>query len=235
MLSQSRTNMNTADPKPSNQAVYRLTPRSTGINICHATSPDRSRVEGFIKAGFDKAYKAHVSEFSPELIYVEDTRIRAALGIRSARSTLFLEQYLDLPIEHYVSTSSIVPRSRIAEIGNLCSSNRRFTIALFVAAAKILEQRKYTHAVFCATNKVAEIIESSGVPLNRIATANGARLGDRLTEWGSYYESEPVIVSMSLTDVADAIARAELISEQANQAERMLPRLESRVGNAICI
>jgi hypothetical protein len=235
MLSESRTNLNRVDPMPSNQAVYRLTPRSTEINICQAASPDRSRVEGFIKAGFDRAYKAQVSEFSPELIYVEDTRIRAALGIRSARSTLFLERYLDLPIEHYVSTSSIVPRSRIAEIGNLCSSNRRFTIALFVAAAKILEQRNYTHAVFCATKKVASIIESSGVELNRIASANGARLGDRLTEWGSYYESEPVIVSMSLADVANAIARAGLISEQVEQVDIMLPRLESGMRGARCI
>ena len=189
-------------------------------------------MEQFIKEGFDRAYNAQVSEFSPDLIYVEDSRIRAALGIRSARASLFLEKYLDLPIEHYVSSSSIVPRSRIAEIGNLCSSNRRYTLALFIAAAAILEQRNYTHAVFCATQQVATIIESSGVELCRIAPASGNRLGAKLAEWGSYYETEPTIVSISLADVSRAIAQANIVSQTVKPEDVALPRLASGMGSA---
>ncbi len=235
MLSESRTTLNTLNHLPSRHMAHELVPGSTGINICGASGPDRARVEQFIREGFERAYNAHVSEFLPDLIYVEDTRIRAALGIRSARSSLFLEQYLDLPIEHYVSTSSIVPRSRIAEIGNLCSSNRRYTVSLFVAAAAVLEQRKFTHAVFCATKKVAAIIESSGVPLYRIAPATGSRLGDKLSVWGSYYECEPTIVSMSLIDITRAIAQVKLIPQQVKQTNSAFPRLASGSREAICI
>lgn len=234
MLSESQSILNTGDHLPHCQIIHKLAPRST-INICDAASPDRLRVEKFIKDGFAHAYNAQVSEFLPHLIYVENTRIRAALGIRSARSTLFLEQYLDLPVEHYVSSSAIVARSRIAEIGNLCSSNRRYTLPLFIAAAAVMERDNYTHAVFSATQKVASIIEAAGVKLCRIAAATGARLGDRQQEWGSYYETAPTIVSLSLADVAKAINRADICPPQVNNSYPLFPHLAAGMRDARCI
>src|SRR5512134_2381976 len=68
----------------------------------HATHPMRAQFEAFIAARFGRAYGARVTHFLPHLLGVRDGlgRWQAAAGYAAAAGgRLFLEQYLERPVE----------------------------------------------------------------------------------------------------------------------------------------
>ena len=94
--------------------------------------PQRDRVEGFIAQRFLDVHGARISSFMPNLLvlFVVEGNPAAALGVRDAGyEPLFLEYYLDLPVEVVLAKNAdlCLPPSRdcIAEIGNLASVDRR--------------------------------------------------------------------------------------------------------------
>jgi hypothetical protein len=80
----------------------------------------------------------------PELIALFDAggQILAAVGFRSADGeNLFLEHYLDTPVEHAIachSTRALPQREGIVEIGNLASIDRGASRKLFAVLAGVL-------------------------------------------------------------------------------------------------
>ena len=96
------------------------------------TCPQRQEVESFIINGYKKAFDAKISVTMPYLLAVKKGKLKAVLGIRSANHPLFIEQYLQGPIEQLLRAHNInAKRREIAEIGNLYSNAQRFTVPLF--------------------------------------------------------------------------------------------------------
>ncbi|HQT27273.1 MAG TPA: thermostable hemolysin, partial [Burkholderiales bacterium] len=85
---------------------------------------DRKEIERFIFDSFSQSHGAHVHHFMPQLLTLRggDGKLFAACGLRIAGSErLFLEAYLDEPIDEVISrkTGKRVGRADIVEIGNL--------------------------------------------------------------------------------------------------------------------
>jgi hypothetical protein len=127
--------------------------------------------------------------------------IHAVVGFRLAETgPLFLEHYLDDPIEQ-VLARSLEPgadRRQVAEIGNLGSKSPGATIFLFRALAEHLRSLGRDIAVATATRDLRAILGKFGVATVELARADPERLPDRGSTWGSYYSTDPKVMAGSI-------------------------------------
>jgi hypothetical protein len=161
----------------------------------------RQKIESFISEGFTKAFSAKVSSFLPLLIQVGDHKARAALGLRSATSPLFIEQYLTKPIDLAIDDQQHINRGQIAELGNLYSSNRRFTLTLFMTMSVALFLADFQYLCFSGTDKVRDLLTRVNVNFDEIGDAQQADLTPCKDAWGDYYLHQPKVCVVKLLDV----------------------------------
>lgn len=170
------------------------------INAAHA---ERAEVEAFIAEVFYRAYRARIKNFMPRLIALrdEDHQLMAAFGMREASdSVLFLEQYLDEPIEATISKSfgQTILRSEITEIGNLAVANPRNSGILI---SHVIEHSLAANVQWCvatAHHTLQNGLIKGGVDVRPLHTVNPERLpADERVHWGSYYEQSPQIIAVS--------------------------------------
>lgn len=176
-----------------------LTPKVIAITSLY--SPERRRVERFIEAEFSTSYNANISEHYPILMSVQDEsgNIHGALGFRYADTEgLFLEQYLDVPVEKKISQISgeLITRSKIVEVGNLAShGNTGASIFLFTALTAFLTQQGKEIISVTATDFLHKYFSRIGIELDVLEYADQHRLQDDGAAWGSYYKSNPRVLT----------------------------------------
>lgn len=170
---------------------------SPRLEPIHATHPLRTRCEQFIGARFEHAHGARISHFSPYLLGVRDAldRWRAAAGYTPAEGRrLFLEQYLDAPVEHLLARYG-VEREAIVEVGNLAAASAGMGRTLIPLLARHLDRLGYEWVVFTATRELRNAFARMGLAPLELAPADPARLTDGGARWGTYYDSDPVVVA----------------------------------------
>ncbi|MEJ2409562.1 MAG: thermostable hemolysin [Novosphingobium sp.] len=132
---------------------------------------------------------------------------RAALGYRRADSEpLFLERYLDAPVEVAVSAATGKPtmRESIIEIGNLAADDAFAMIELWGSVANDLGANCEV-AVATLTAPLRAMFARIGVPLFVLAPAAAARADDP-EGWGRYYASDPQVCAGVISQGQKAIA-----------------------------
>lgn len=177
----------------------------------------RASVERFIQAVFRSAYQAKIRHFLPYLLAMQQNgKTLAALGIRPAQANnLFLETYLDRPVENAIAHNLAKPidRARVVEVGNLASSHGGGARALMVILTAYLFGAGYDYAVFTATAQVRNNFAKLGIELTWLADANKQCLGEAQHDWGSYYEQIPQVVVGNIATGA-ANVRQAIVNEQ---------------------
>lgn len=171
------------------------------LDLYEPDTQSRAFAEKFIHQVFARAYGANLTQYLPQLMALrkKDNRMIAALGMRQADSgPLFLETYLDAPVEDVISQmhGSTVPRNRIMEIGNLASVHRGGLRQLIVALTSYLSGAGIEWVVFTAVPAVRNAFTTLDLNLHPLAPADKSRL--TITEqntWGRYYETGPVVVA----------------------------------------
>jgi hypothetical protein len=166
----------------------------------HRTHPQRASFEQFIAARFQRAYGARLTHFSPHLLGVRDAlaRWRASSGYTPADGQpLFLEQYLDRPVEESLAAGvgRPVAREGIVEVGNLAAVSAGMARTLIPLLARHLHRLGYEWVVFTATRELRNSFRRLGLHPLRLARADPARLPDRGARWGSYYEHDPLVMA----------------------------------------
>jgi hypothetical protein len=161
----------------------------------------RHTIEHFIAAGFLKAYGARLSEFMPELMGLyHDNALVAACGLRpAANEKLFLEQYLDDPVEHMLDrvTGASTSRKKIIEVGNLSVSRAGYARHLVAWLTQHLHDTGMQWALFSAVPALRNNFLRLGIPMITLAPADPARLPDNArANWGSYYEQQPQVTAV---------------------------------------
>lgn len=165
----------------------------------------RNELEAFVRAAFARSHAARVHSFMPSLVGFRDReqRLRGVLGLRPATTgPLYLEQYLDLPVEAAVAaaTGRMLQRADIVEVGNLAAANCRSAVRMVAQLPAWLLARDYRWIVFTATRTVRQILLGFGAPLVELAPANGARVAGGLDSWGGYYDHDPRVFAGYLPD-----------------------------------
>ncbi|MGQ2981130.1 MAG: thermostable hemolysin, partial [Polaromonas sp.] len=161
-------------------------------------APRRLEAEAYIRAIFASRYQAEPASFAPNLVMMEQRqRIIAATGWRGAGAeTLYLERYLDTPIETAMEklASEQVVRERIVEVGHLAADKPGASVHVILTLADYLHRIGFEWVVFTATQELIRIFTRLGLPLLALAKADPARLGSEAGTWGRYYDTEPVVV-----------------------------------------
>lgn len=191
---------------------------------------ERRRVEAFIEDSYASAYGSRITVHYPTLMSVQDEsgEIYAVVGFRSAaEEPLFLEQYLDAPVESALTTllGAAVGRGAVVEIGNLASNGRGATIFLFAALARHLLASGAEFAVATATDALRGIFHRAGLGSLKLATANPDRLGDHGLSWGAYYQANPEVLAGSIRAACDPLDR---FADETEVARAVRTRLHFR-------
>lgn len=172
----------------------------------------RSDVEGFIAETYLHHFDAHVTQFTPELVSIrEGDRIVAAAGYRVASDPLFLERYLDEPVEAVLGrcTGRQPQRETIVEIGHLSLRRANDGRTLLPALARHLAARNLQWGVSTLTEELRRLLTRMGIATIVLGAADVARLGSAATSWGTYYEHRPVVVAAPLPLAAARLDRWE--------------------------
>ena len=196
----------------------------------------RAEVERYIGQQFQAAYGATVSDFLPLILSLTcNDKLAAVTGICAAGShPLFLEQYLSSPIEDEISHFSPhrVKRSNIAEIGNLAATQRGSSQLLFVLLAAILHRANLEWLVFTATPQVQKTISKLGFELYPIAEAFPLRSSkSSVQDWGSYYESKPMVVAGHLSDARDHINSRSVLRGMLSLYQNRIDVMANLISN----
>ena len=170
----------------------------------------RVELESYIHDVFARGYGAEVKHYLPQLMSLRDGQgeLLAALGMRCGSSeSLFLENYLDQPVEQRLAAVAgvAVQRDSIVEIGNLASSRSGAARWLFLALAAYLHGRGAQWAIFTVAPFLKNTFLKLGFNLRVLAKADKARLGDAAREWGSYYDAEPEVLAVDVTQAFYAV------------------------------
>lgn len=153
----------------------------------------------FIRHRFNQAHRAQVSHFMPQLfgLQSEDGSLHGAAGCRRADSgPLFLERYLDVPIERAIFERSgvEVARHQLVEVGNLAASGLGTARTLIVKLTRQLALQGFRWVTFTGTQEVLNSFHRLGLAPQSLGLADPVRMGESLADWGSYYDSAPQVV-----------------------------------------
>lgn len=217
------------------QLTNKVCPNRQTTNVKYVFSLDvyqkhddgRIAAEQFIKDGFASTYGADIDISMPYILAINNGKFKAALGIRSATQNLFIEQYLVQPIEHYISQAR--GREYVAEIGHLYSNSNKFTIPLFLTTAVSLFCNGYEHMVFAGTEHVVKLISKAGIHCHYIAQADKHKLQESSIKWGSYYETNPQVVFVSLASVMVAVNKSQHFKQMFDQLARKIALTTSKL------
>jgi hypothetical protein len=170
------------------------------LGVAGADAPERAELESFVSAAFKRGHDATVASFMPTLLSFRDRsgELRGVVGLRTAvPQPLYLEQYLEQPIESAIATTTgdAVRRDQIVEVGNLAGANCRAAMRMVAQLPAFLLARDYRWIVFTATSTVRGILEGFGAPLVELARADGSRVARSPDRWGRYYEKDPRVLA----------------------------------------
>lgn len=186
--------------------------RPTVISISERLRPQRRQVEGFLEAAYATAFGGTIRTHYPILMSVwdGDETLHAAAGFRfAACQPLFLEQYLDQPVEEAVGEAfnGPVTRGEIAEIGNLAANSPGASIFLFLALAGYLQQHGCRYATATSTRQLRRMFRQVGFGVSPLQDARPERLTTGSADWGSYYEHDPVVMAGEIAPAFDPLQR----------------------------
>ena len=168
------------------------------MRLSNALAGDDQRAvfEAFIQQRFRKAHGADIRHFMPELFGVQNGsgELCAVAGVRRAHlEPLFLERYLDGPIEPLISAAADRPvcREGIVEVGNLAASDTGSARLSIIAITYVLAMGGLEWVTFTGNIGLVNSFHRLGLKPVTLCAADPQRLGDDRHHWGSYYESKP--------------------------------------------
>jgi len=195
--------------------LSRLTQLAPKFDLLDGSDPLTAAARLFVDQIFTEAFSAKLEHFLPQLLTLHCAKtLSGVVGIGLAsRGTLFLEQYLDTPIECHLKTGLgiEVSRQEIVEIGNLVARNHGGSLVLFIVLASALHSAGYQYLVFTATRQLRAKFKRLGFATEVLASAHEDRLTDeKKAAWGSYYKQDPKVMLGSLDAAIELIQRKPL-------------------------
>jgi hypothetical protein len=166
-------------------------------------SPGRDEAERFIADRYLRDYGAVLTHFLPTLVALPSSggSLLSAAGIApAAGGALFLERYLDAPVEQVISRTLglEVSRPAVLEVGNLAAGTAGGGRLMILTLARLLEGRGFEWITFTATRALRNSLARLGIPAHELVVARRSALGGDGAAWGRYYEHDPRVVACSL-------------------------------------
>ncbi|MCX2524727.1 thermostable hemolysin [Larsenimonas rhizosphaerae] len=177
-----------------------------------------------IKTRYQQVHDARLTYFHPhQFVLDQGGQWRGSAGFSSARTApLYLEQYLDDPIEALVSDhlGRPVARDGIIEVGNLVAASG-YSRPLIAVLTRFFSSVNADVVVFTGTPLLLAAFYRLRIALISLGAALPERLSDMTTQWGRYYAHRPVVVA---APVAASLASLDRGGSQALWRSCPLPR-----------
>ncbi len=154
----------------------------------------------------DTVYREHfgarVPTWAPMLVSVgEGGSIAAAAGYRRATETLYLERYLDAPVERALVAAlgiAAPPRERIVEVGHLAAIRPGASRLLMAGLGRHLATNGVDWVVSTATASLRAMFERMGMTVVELGQASAQSAGPQAASWGRYYAERPTVIAGAL-------------------------------------
>lgn len=190
-----------AAPLPSEES-NRPNPGASRFLVVGPGHPRRAVVEGFIAGIYGRHYDARITHWSPWLVALfRRDRPIAAAGYRRAGEPLYLERYLDAPIEDTISAihrGRIIERHSIVEVGHFASTYPGDGRRLLRPLARHLATLDCSWVTFTATRELRTLFTHFGLVAPSLGRADPARLGASAGTWGRYFDHKPIVLAGEL-------------------------------------
>jgi hypothetical protein len=159
----------------------------------------RSVAELEIQNLYRKRYGAVLESFAPMMVaeVTEAGAVQFVAGLRFGHEPMFLECYLDRPIEQILEhhLCSEVERRRIVEVCHLAGAGAGHSLTFVRKLIAMLEATEVEWAIFTATRPLRYLLRRSGLSLVELGLATIDRV-PRPETWGSYFEHDPRIMAV---------------------------------------
>lgn len=165
-------------------------------------SADRKELESFVRIIYKRAHKAEINHFMPNLLSVRDTNgvLLAVCGLRHAhQEKLFLETYLDAPIEQLLSqlNDTEVSRNAVLEVGNLAVADPVNVRSLLASISLYLHSTQSEWAVFTGISVLRNSLFKLNMSLQLLGEASIERIPQHEhASWGTYYNERPQVLAI---------------------------------------
>jgi hypothetical protein len=174
--------------------------RQPDLTLVEHAAHDRAAVSAFIRGRFMKDHDAELTHLMPQLYSLATAagQMIAGFGLReAAHSRLFMECYLDEPVEARIArlAGRAVDRARIVEVGNLAArpGGARAMIALLT---RHLYEHDFEWVTFTGVARLRAAFHRLGLQPLEIARATPERLSEsERRAWGRYFESRPIVMA----------------------------------------
>lgn len=181
-----------------------IPPLRRGLQFVCRGHPARISLERFIVDGYARAYGACVGHFADVLVGLSLGRGEwsAAVGYTIAgRQPLFLEQYIDVPVEKLLTgvVGAPVRREEIVEVGNLAAAGSGDARRVIVHMTALLHDLGRSWVVFTLTKSLLNSFARLGIEPTPLVAADPARLPDKGASWGTYYRCDPFVMAASIS------------------------------------
>jgi hypothetical protein len=168
-------------------------------------------VQAFIAEQFARAHQARIKHFMPVLLSLNaaDGALAMACGLRAAAaSDLFLEQYLNQPVEAVLTAAAGKPitRNSIVEVGNLAVSAETPARQLIIALTRYLATTPMQWVVCTVLPQLRNSFTRLGIAHHALGAARleSLALAER-ADWGNYYENQPTVIAINVAAALRAI------------------------------
>ena len=173
----------------------------------------RAGVEEFIHGVYARRFGAHVTAFAPVLVSLHDPvdgSIVAAAGYRQAGGcTLFLERYLDAPVEQVLARQGgdVPARAGIFEVGHLAAQRAGEGRRLIFLLGDHLAGEGAQWVVSTLTEELRHLFVRLGITPLALGRADPGVLGGTASQWGTYYDHHPVVLAGQVQQALRLLAR----------------------------
>lgn len=229
--------MNLQQEKPSLQSLALANNRTPSFHLYDIHNAQRSKAEAAVKKIFRSAHGADITSFLPCLLTAEiNQRIAAVVGVRSAvNQPLFLEQYLNFPIETAIKNINglDISRTSLVEIGNLVSCKTGVSRQLFIVLAFALERVNIEWVSFTATSQVEQLLAKLSLMPVVIGQANEESLVNGTDNWGTYYVDSPNVCVGNVYNAVYELRKSMRIREMVMQLTPTIHRLARQIMQQI--
>ena len=175
-------------------------PDAASAFLAESLGPDRAPVEALIRTRFATAYAARIAGFMPRLFSLRQPGgpQLGAFGLREASlEPLFLERYLDQPIEQAIAAQlgRPVAREAIVEVGQFAGTGAGAFRSLILHLTERLHRDGHHWVVFTGTHALRNAFSRLGLHPRRLGIADPARLdAEERADWGTYYQHSPCVM-----------------------------------------
>jgi len=169
------------------------------FDIIRPDNAEWNKATGHIRDTYARAYGAQLDSFMPQIMRVSNAagNYRAVMGFRLAgQERLFLENYLDDPIEDVLSRylGKPVKRSEIIEVGNLAEAEPGDARMALVGGTAYMWSLGCRWLVFTGVSRMRNAFRRLGLDIWELMAADENMLTpEEAAKWGTYYQSHPVV------------------------------------------